>query len=360
MTEFADQIIQIRRQLAEIEDQLNQADVFKNQGKVRDLNRSHARLSEILALHRRFENVTGELRDIQTMLHDADPAMVEMAEQDRPRLEQEAEALERQIMMALIPPDPKDSKNTIMEIRAGTGGEEAALFAAALLRMYSRYAERQGWEIETLSINETGLGGIKEIIFSIIGQEVYSRLKYESGAHRVQRVPETEQQGRIHTSAVTVAVLPEAEEVDLHIRNEDLKIDTYRASGAGGQHVNRTESAVRITHVPTGLVVTCQDEKSQIKNRIKAMKVLRARLYEMEVNRQAEERGAMRKQQVGSGDRSERIRTYNFPQNRLTDHRINLTLYKLELIMEGDLDDVIDALREKDMMARLEALKAGA
>lgn len=359
MNDFTAQIQQIRGQVADIESQLSHTDVFKNQAHVRELNRTHSRLTSILAAYTRYEKTVRELDETHEMLHDDDPAVVEMAGQELLRLENEAAALEREVTLALIPPDPNDSKNTIMEIRAGTGGEEAALFAAALLRMYSRYAERLGWGIEILSANETGLGGFKEIIFSISGEEVYSHLKYESGTHRVQRVPETEQQGRIHTSAVTVAVLPEAEDVDLHIRTEDLKIDTYRASGAGGQHVNRTESAVRITHLPTGLVVTSQDERSQIKNRARAMKVLRARLYEMEETRQFEERGAIRRQQVGTGDRSERIRTYNFPQNRLTDHRINLTLYKLDLIMEGDLDDVIEALREKDMMARLEALKSG-
>ncbi|MCG8478422.1 MAG: peptide chain release factor 1, partial [Spirochaetales bacterium] len=253
----------------------------------------------------------------------------------------------------LVPPDPLDGKNTILEIRAGTGGDEASLFAADLYRMYTRYAESMGWKTEVIENNETEVGGLKEIIFSISGKEVYSHLKYESGVHRVQRVPTTESGGRIHTSAVTVAVLPEAEETDVAIRQEELRIDVFRSSGPGGQSVNTTDSAVRITHVPTGLVVSCQDEKSQHKNKAKALRVLKARLFELEDRKRKEEMAQARKSQVGSGDRSERIRTYNFPQSRLTDHRINLTLYKLDSIIEGNLSEVIDALRLSASEAQL-------
>ena len=249
------------------------------------------------------------------------------------------------VWLCFIPKDPLDLKNIIMEIRAGTGGDEAALFAADLFRMYSKYAELKKWKIEIMSSHESGLGGFKEIVFSVSGKNVYENMKFESGVHRVQRIPETESGGRIHTSAVTVAVLPEAEETDIQINPEDLKIDVYRSSGPGGQCVNTTDSAVRMTHIPTGLVVICQDEKSQIKNRAKALRVLRSRLYEMEEAKKQKERSEARKNQVGSGDRSERIRTYNFPQNRLTDHRINLTLYKLDLIINGDLDELLDALK---------------
>ena len=268
-----------------------------------------------------------------------------MAKEELSELEKEREEAEKQCKMLLIPPDPLDGKNIIMEIRAGTGGDEAALFAADLFRMYTHYAETKRWKLEVMSSNETGLGGIKEIVVSISGKDVYGSLRYESGVHRVQRVPETESGGRIHTSAVTVAVLPEAEETDIEIRQEDLKIDVMRAGGPGGQCVNTTDSAVRITHIPTGIVVIQQDEKSQIKNKAKALRVLRARLYDMEEAKKQKERAEARKSQVGSGDRSERIRTYNFPQNRLTDHRINLTLYKLEQVMNGDLEEVIEALK---------------
>ena len=283
-----------------------------------------------------------------------DGEMKALAEEELHGLKQKLPELEQQVKVALLPKDEADERNAILEVRAGTGGEEAALFAAALFRMYTRYAEGHGWRVEILSISETGLGGYKEASMEITGRNVFARLKFESGVHRVQRVPETEASGRIHTSAATVAVLPEAEEVDIHIDEKELRIDVFRASGPGGQSVNTTDSAVRITHLPTGLVVQQQDEKSQHKNKAKALKVLRARLYEMERARRDAERAATRKSQVGSGDRSERIRTYNFPQGRVTDHRINLTLYKIDKVVSGEaLDEIIDALTAEDQAARL-------
>ena len=293
-------------------------------------------------------------KEAEEMLKESDSEIVEMAKEEISETEKKLEKAEKEVKMLLIPPDPLDGKNIIMEIRAGTGGDEAALFAADVYRMYSHYAESKHWKIEVMNSNETGIGGLKEIVFSITGKDVYASLRYESGVHRVQRVPETESGGRIHTSAITVAVLPEAEETDIEIKPEDLKVDVMRAGGPGGQCVNTTDSAVRLTHLPTGLVVICQDEKSQIKNKAKALRVLRSRLYEMEEEKKRKERSEQRKSQVGSGDRSERIRTYNFPQGRVTDHRINLTLYKLDAIMNGELDDLIEPLK---IAAGEEALK---
>ncbi|NCB02719.1 MAG: peptide chain release factor 1, partial [Spirochaetia bacterium] len=280
--------------------------------------------------------------------------IIAMAREEINALKEERDTLEVQSRLLLIPPDPLEGKNIIMEIRAGTGGEEAALFVADLFKMYSHFAENSRWKVELISANETGIGGFKEIIFSVSGKNVYGNLRYESGVHRVQRVPETESGGRIHTSAVTVAVLPEAEDTDIEIKQEELKIDVMRSGGPGGQSVNTTDSAVRLTHLPTGLVVICQDEKSQIKNKAKALRVLRSRLFDLEEERKAKERSDNRKSQVGSGDRSERIRTYNFPQNRITDHRINLTLYKLELALQGDINEIVEALK---MASAEEALK---
>jgi len=328
----------------EVEGLLSDPGVISDQKRYLSLTREHASLREMVEVYQRFQKVREEVEGNKELLRDSDPDMREMAKVELPELEEEQQHLEEELQLLLLPRDPRDDKNVILEIRAGTGGEEAALFAADLFRMYSRYADQQGWKVEVLSGSEADAGGLKEVVASISGQKVFSRLKYESGTHRVQRVPETEAQGRIHTSACTVAVLAEAEEVDLDIDPGDLRIDVFRASGAGGQHVNKTESAVRITHVPTGVVVSCQDEKSQHKNKARAMKILRSRLLETLEAEKAAEQAAERKSQVGSGDRSERIRTYNFPQGRCTDHRIGLTLYKLDAIMAGSLDEVVDPL----------------
>ena len=320
------------------------------------MSREYADLTPTVERILALQKAQAERDDLAMLVNDpsGDGEMKALAEEELHSLKQKLPELEQQVKVALLPKDEADERNAILEVRAGTGGEEAALFAAALFRMYTRYAEGHGWRVEILSISETGLGGYKEASMEITGRNVFARLKFESGVHRVQRVPETEASGRIHTSAATVAVLPEAEEVDIHIDEKELRIDVFRASGPGGQSVNTTDSAVRITHLPTGLVVQQQDEKSQHKNKAKALKVLRARLYEMERARRDAERAASRKSQVGSGDRSERIRTYNFPQGRVTDHRINLTLYKIDKVISGEaLDEIIDALTAEDQAARL-------
>lgn len=316
-------------------------------------------LSEIVEVAKSLIHCQKEIKDLQEMVAEgADADMKKMAEEELRDLEKKMPNMEKEIKILLLPKDVADAKNAILEIRAGTGGDEAALFAGTLLRMYQRYAEQQGWKVEVLDMSETDLGGVKECTATVTGKNVFSRLKFESGVHRVQRVPETETQGRVHTSAATVAVLPEAEEIDVQIEEKDLRIDVFRSSGPGGQSVNTTDSAVRITHLPTGLVVQQQDEKSQHKNKAKALKVLRSRLYDLEREKSQSARSEDRKSQVGSGDRSERIRTYNFPQGRLTDHRINLTLYKLEQIINGDaLDEVIQALITEDQAARLSNLE---
>lgn len=339
-------LAEYERQLSEMDKKLSDGEFMKDMKAYTALTMERSHLAPIIDTMHRMQRIDQEIKDARELLKgETDADLIEMAKEELSELEKEREEAEKQCKMLLIPPDPLDGKNIIMEIRAGTGGEEAALFAADLFRMYTHYAETKRWKLEVMSSNETGLGGIKEIVVSISGKDVYGSLRYESGVHRVQRVPETESGGRIHTSAVTVAVLPEAEETDIEIRQEDLKIDVMRAGGPGGQCVNTTDSAVRITHIPTGIVVIQQDEKSQIKNKAKALRVLRARLYDMEEAKKQKERAEARKSQVGSGDRSERIRTYNFPQNRLTDHRINLTLYKLEQVMNGDLEEVIEALK---------------
>ncbi len=316
--------------------------------------KAQKRIEPLVECFRKFEDEENRLEQAESILYEeSDPELRDMAEEEKHQLTATLEAREQELKLLLIPGNPNDEKNTIMEIRAGTGGEEAALFAADLFRMYSRFAELKGWKVEVLNSHATGMGGFKEISFKVAGDSVYSRLKFEGGVHRVQRVPETEAQGRVHTSAVSVAVLPEADAVDIEIEENDLQIDVYRSSGPGGQSVNTTDSAVRVTHKPTGLVVTCQDEKSQHKNKAKAIMVLRSRLLAQKEEEEAALRSANRKSQVGSGDRSERIRTYNFPQNRLTDHRIKLTLHRLETIMEGDIQEVIDALIAADRAARI-------
>ncbi|MDR0635616.1 MAG: peptide chain release factor 1 [Treponema sp.] len=346
------------RRYEEVAQLIQDPELVKNQQKYRETMKEYAFLSDIAVADRESETLNSQIADAKTLFQEEkDPDMRELAKEELRELELRLRDVEDRLKFLLIPRDPLDEKNIIMEIRAGTGGDEAALFAADLFRMYSRFAETRGWKFETMSSNETELGGIKEIIFSISGSNVYENLRYESGVHRVQRVPATEASGRIHTSAVTVAVLPEADETEIDIRPDDLRIDVMRAGGPGGQCVNTTDSAVRIIHLPTGITVHCQDEKSQIKNKAKAMRILRARIYEMEAAKAAAERAESRKTQVGSGDRSERIRTYNFPQNRLTDHRINLTLYKLDLIIQGDVAELFDALK---LSAREELLGATA
>ena len=334
----------IEKKYEELEKELASPDVFNDQDHYRKLTKAHADLGEVVDVFREYRSLESDLRDNEEMLHDDDEGIREMAKAEideiRPRLPE----LEEQLKVLLLPKDPLDDKNIILEIRAGTGGEEAALFAADLFRMYSRYAETKGWKMEIMSASETGTGGYKEVIASIAGERVYSHLKYESGIHRVQRVPATESQGRIHTSAVTVAILPEAEGVEVQLADADLRIDVYRSSGPGGQSVNTTDSAIRVTHLPTGLVVTCQDEKSQHKNKAKALKVLKARLFQLEQDKAQQEQADARRAQVGTGDRSGRIRTYNFPQGRISDHRINLTLYRLEEVLAGDISELSEAL----------------
>lgn len=343
-----------RQQLEDLDKRISSPEVMSDMKKYKELMVERSHIAPIVEKLEEMASLLENKKEAEEMLKESDSEIVEMAKEEISETEKKLEKAEKEVKMLLIPPDPLDGKNIIMEIRAGTGGDEAALFVADVYRMYSHYAESKHWKIEVMNSNETGIGGLKEIVFSITGKDVYASLRYESGVHRVQRVPETESGGRIHTSAITVAVLPEAEETDIEIKPEDLKVDVMRAGGPGGQCVNTTDSAVRLTHLPTGLVVICQDEKSQIKNKAKALRVLRSRLYEMEEEKKMKERSEQRKSQVGSGDRSERIRTYNFPQGRVTDHRINLTLYKLDAIMNGELDDLIEPLK---IAAGEEALK---
>jgi len=334
------------KQLADIDAKLSLPETMQDMQIFKSLNQERSHLSPIVDELHIMQSLLSQIADAEQLLHDEkDAEMLEMTHEELSGLKEAFLVSQKKTKMLLIPPDPMEGKDIIMEIRAGTGGDEAALFAANLFRMYSHYADEKGWKIEIISSNETGIGGYKELVFGVSGKDVFGSLRWESGTHRVQRVPETESGGRIHTSAVTVAVLPEAEETDIDIKAEDLKIDVMRAGGPGGQSVNTTDSAVRLTHLPSGLVVICQDEKSQIKNKAKALRVLRSRLFDLEEDKKNRERSEARKIQVGTGDRSGRIRTYNFPQNRFTDHRINLTLYKLDLIMSGQLEEIIDAMK---------------
>jgi peptide chain release factor 1 len=347
---------QVEERFREIEQLLADPKILANPKEMQKLARERSEISRLVEAYQVYKKVKEEIQQSQDLLLESDEEMRELAKAELQTLKERLAGLEEELKILLLPKDPRDEKNVFLEIRAGTGGEEAALFAASLFRMYSKFAEKKRWRVEVMSENPTGLGGFKEIIALVEGKGVYSVLKHESGVHRVQRVPVTEASGRIHTSAVTVAVLPEADEVEVEINPNDLRIDVYRSSGPGGQSVNTTDSAVRVTHIPTGMVVTCQDEKSQHKNKAKALKVLRARLLDKLMEEQRTEISEQRKSQVGSGDRSERVRTYNFPQNRMTDHRINLTLYRLDSVMEGDLDEMTNALTAH---FRAEALKSG-
>ena len=339
-----EQLTGVEQRFTELEQLLSDPKVLQNREAYQKYSREHAELSEIVATFRDYQRTLAELQGSRELLRDADPEIKQMAREEVDALVERRDRLEEELKHLLLPKDPNDNKNVIIEIRAGTGGEEAGLFVADLFRMYSRYAERMNWKVEIMSHHPTGVGGMKEVIAMVHGKGAYSRFKYESGTHRVQRVPATEAQGRIHTSAVTVAVLPEAEEVELHIDPNEIKVDVFRSTGPGGQSVNTTDSAVRLTHLPSGIVVTCQDEKSQLKNKNKAMKVLRARILDRIISEQNEKRSEQRKSQIGDGDRSGRIRTYNFPQGRVTDHRIGLTLYRLETILQGDIEEIIDQL----------------
>ncbi len=358
--DFRPHIDKFSRRFAELEAALSDPKAFDHPQRAQELSREYARLKELVAQGNAYQKAVQELAENRLLLLSESPEseLAQLACEEVARLEAEEQRLSKRFQLGLVPPDPTDSRNTIVEIRAGAGGSESALFAADLYRMYCRYAEKQGWKLETLDSNSSDLGGFREIVFTITGTDVYKRLKYESGVHRVQRVPATEAQGRIHTSTATVAVLPEAEEVDVEIRPEDIEVSVCRASGKGGQGVNTTDSAVQIQHKPSGLIVRCADERSQIKNRASAMTVLRSRLLERKIAEENAKYAANRKQQVGTGERNEKIRTYNFPQNRVTDHRIEVTLYNLSNFIDGDIDDLIEPLIAHDMEEKLAALQA--
>lgn len=356
MFELETHLKELEQQFNELEQQFGSPDIASDPALYKKLAKKHSDQKKIIEAYRLYKETHKKLEEARLLADDPDPEMAELAKNEAAEHEAHLEKLEQKLQVLLLPKDPNDEKNILLEIRAGTGGEEAALFAGDLFRAYARYAETLGWSVEIMSEHRSELNGFKEVVLTIQGDHVYSRLKYESGAHRVQRVPETESSGRIHTSAITVAVLPEAEDVEVEINPEDLRIDVYRSTGPGGQSVNTTDSAVRVTHVPSGIVASCQDEKSQHKNKARALKVLKTRLLDYEISKQQQERSAQRRSQVGAGDRSERIRTYNFPQNRVTDHRINLTLHKLDSILEGDLAELIEALIIEDQMRQIKAL----
>lgn len=351
-----EKLAQIEQRYEELNEAMVLPEVLADIERLNGLAKEQAELQPLVDLYREHQGILRQLEEARELVNSDDPELVELASAELPLLEAEDVRLQASLKRLLLPKDPNDERDVILEIRAGAGGEEAALFAADLFRMYQRYAANQSWRVEVISASDTGIGGFKELIAEIKGRGAYSRLKYESGVHRVQRVPDTEAQGRIHTSTSTVAVLPEVDEVEVKIDDKDLRIDVYRSGGHGGQSVNTTDSAVRITHLPTGLVVTCQDEKSQLKNKLKAMSVLRARLYAIEQEKRNSEVSEARRSQVGSGDRAEKIRTYNYPQNRITDHRINMTSYNLEAVLQGGLDDFIDALAVDDQATRLQAV----
>lgn len=340
------QLSKIERRYLEVEGLLSSNEVISNQNEFRKLSKERSELSEIVSIYHEFKKVAEDKKSTEELYNESSDEMKQMAFEELQNLKKQQEELEKKLSIMLLPKDPNDGKNVFLEIRAGAGGDEASLFAGQLFRAYARYAEKKKWKVEIMSLNENELGGTKEVIASIEGDNVYSTLKYESGVHRVQRVPQTETQGRVHTSTVTVAVLPEADEVEVNINDNDLRVDTYRAGGAGGQHVNRTDSAVRITHIPSGIVVACQDERSQIKNRSKAMKILQAKLLEAAQIEKEKAFSDERRSQVGTGDRSERIRTYNFPQSRVTDHRINYTIHSIDAYMEGDIQNMLDAVHQ--------------